>query len=121
MCLLTMAGDISKCRAAAAKLADSTTLANTAIPMKRSKCEPFVANPGLKSVPLVLQRPRPFCPGASCLELLVRNPSDYAAALIAALRGLHDVMAITPGYSPQQPRNCSVTSRRCGRARCSAT
>ena len=35
-----VAGDISKCRAAAAKFADSTTLANTAIATKRSKCEP---------------------------------------------------------------------------------
>jgi hypothetical protein len=32
-----MAGDMPKCRAAAAKLAESTTLANTAIPTKRSK------------------------------------------------------------------------------------
>src|SRR5580704_3471502 len=116
-----MAGDISKCRAAAAKLADSTTLANTAIPTKRSKCEPFTADPGLKSVPLVLPLGRAFLrPRAAYSQLLVRNPGDYAAALIAALRRLHDVMAITADYSPQQPRNCSVTSRRCGRARCSA-
>ena len=35
---------MAKCRAAAAKLDDSTTLANTAIPTKRSKCKPLKAN-----------------------------------------------------------------------------
>src|SRR5580700_2835461 len=117
-----MAGDIAKCRAAAAKLADSTTLAKTAIPTKRSKREPLKANPGLTQVPLVLPLGRAFIrPRAAVSHLLVRNLRGYAAALIAALRRLHDVMAITADYSPQQPRNCSVTSRRCGRARCSAT
>jgi hypothetical protein len=53
-----MAGDMSKCRAAAAKLEDSTTLANTAIPVKRSKREPLEANAGLTQVPPVLLRGR---------------------------------------------------------------
>ena len=66
-------------------------------------------------------RTRAFSTPRDLSELLVRNLSDHAAALIAALRGLHDVMAITADYSPQRPRNCSTTSRRCGRARCSAT
>src|SRR4029077_3567683 len=122
-CLLTMAGDMSKGRAAAAKLADSTTLAKTAIPTKRSKRQPFEAEPGLIQVPSGLPLGRAFVclPPRGLLELLVRNLCDHAAALIAALRGLHDVTAITAHYSPQQPRNCSVTSRRCRRARCSAT
>ena len=90
-----MAGDMAKCRAAAAKLEDSTTLAKTAIPTKRSKREPLKANPGLTQVPLVLPLGRAlFRPGAIKFQLLVRQQDDYAAAIIAALRGLHDVMAI---------------------------
>src|ERR1700719_1650165 len=74
----------------------------------RGQCRPDTSPPGPPA------RTRTFPPRAAYWQLLVQNLCDHAAALIAALRALHDVMAITSDYSPQQTRNCSVTSRRCG-------
>jgi hypothetical protein len=86
-----MAGDMAKCRAAAAKLEDSTTLAKTAIPTKRSKREPLKANPGLTQVPLVLPLGRAVSTRHHPNVIYWSgSKATMVAAIIAALRSSHD-------------------------------
>src|SRR5262249_3474861 len=103
-----MAGDMSKWRAAAAKLADSTPLANTAIPTKRSKWN--LAKCTLAK-PVQARSPRCFLlvgcavtPARPHYDLFPEIEPATVSAIIAALRGSHVVTAVTCYLSPQQPR-----------------